>query len=211
MIQDIYSPLNKSAFYMIQRRQRLIRAILAASYSDVSKLKLLEIGCGSGQWFTEFQTYGFRVKNLSGIELDESRVADANERIIGADIRSGNAAKLPWEDNTFDIVFQSTVFTSIPNKKIQEDAAKEMMRVCKDNGFILWYDFMYNSPSNKNVKGVKQHEIKALFSPWDCKFKKITLAPPIARRLVPMSWLAAEFIETICPFLRTHLLVQIKK
>ena len=211
MKQNVYSPLNKSAFYMIQRRQRLIRAILAKRYTDLSQLKLLEIGCGSGQWFTEFQTFGFRVANLSGIELDESRVADAEKRIIGADIRSGNAAALPWNDNSFDIVFQSTVFTSIPDEEIQKKAAKEMMRVCKDDGFILWYDFMYNSPSNSNVKGVKKHQIKELFNPWNCKFQKITLAPPIARRLIPLSWLVTEIVESACPFLRTHLMVEITK
>ena len=211
MKQNVYSPLNKSAFFMIQRRQRLIRAILAKRYADLSQLKLLEIGCGSGQWFTEFQTFGFRVENLSGIELDESRVKDAKKRIIGADIRSGNAASLPWQDNSFDIVFQSTVFTSIPDEDVQKKAAKEMMRVCKDDGFILWYDFMYNSPSNSNVKGVKKHQVKDLFHPWDCKVQKITLAPPIARRVIPISWLAAELIETACPFLRTHLMVQITK
>jgi ubiquinone/menaquinone biosynthesis C-methylase UbiE len=201
---SVYSPLNESAQFMIQRRHRIIRSIFASRFDSLKDCSLLEIGCGNGQWLAEFQMFGMNVSNLSGIELDASRAQDAMKRIKGADVRVGNASQLPWEDNSFDIVFQSTVFTSILDEDIRRKAASEMKRVCKLNGFILWYDFIYNSPSNPNVKGVRKNEIKNLFSPWNVKYKKVTLAPPIARRVVPVSWLAAEFLETFSPFLRTH-------
>lgn len=201
---DVYSPLNPAAQFMIQRRHRLIRAVFADHFSSMEKCRLLEVGCGNGQWLAEFQMFGLNVMNLSGIELDEARVKNAQERIKGADIRAGNAAELPWDDNSFDIVFQSTVFTSILDREIRRKAAEEMMRVCRPEGFILWYDFIYDSPSNPNVKGVGKKEIKELYSPWKLRYKKVTLAPPLARKLVPVSWLAAEILESFCPFLRTH-------
>ena len=201
---------------MIQRRTREIRRIIENSLGkstdyDLSDVKLLEIGCGNGQWLAEFQTFGIRAANLAGIELDKTRADIAEARIKGADIRTGNAASLPWSDKTFDIVFQSTVFTSITDDETKSKAASEMMRVCKDDGFILWYDFAYNSPSNPNVKGVPAPEVRKLFHPWSCDIRKITLAPPIARRLVPLSWLMAEALETFFPFLRTHLIAEIRK
>jgi len=215
-LKNIYSPLNPSAFFMMQRRQREIRKILERSFGestgyDLSKLKLLEIGCGWGQWFTEFQSFGIRVENLAGIELDEDRAESAKKRIIGADIQTGNAAELPWDDDSFDIVFQSTVFTSILDSKIKEKAASEMMRVCKSDGFILWYDFAFDSPANPNVKGVDKREIRKLFEPYKFEIRKVTLAPPIARRVVPCSWMLAEIFETLFPLLRTHLIAKISK
>ena len=206
---NIYSPLNPSALFMIQRRHREIRKILASFPLDMKDVKLLEIGCGGGQWLAEFQMFGLLVSNLAGIELDEERAKFAKERIIGADIRAGNGASLPWEDSSFDIVFQSTVFTSILDDETKQKVAEEMKRVCKPNGLILWYDFAYNSPNNSNVKGVKKSEIRHLFNGWNCEIRKVTLAPPIARRVVPFCWLLAEKLESFFPWFRTHLIAKI--
>ena len=213
-LNKIYSPLNNAALFMIQRRQREIRRILESSFGestgyDLSALKLLEIGCGNGQWLAEFQTFGLNVANLAGIEIDEERAKSAKKRIIGAEIKCGTAAELPWADNSFDIVFQSTVFTSILDDETKQAVASEMKRVCKDDGFILWYDFAFNSPSNPNVKGVDKCEIRKLFAPYKCEIRRITLAPPIARRVVPFCWMLAEKLETFFPFLRTHLIAKI--
>ena len=201
---------------MIQRRQREIRRILESSFGEstdynLSDIKLLEIGCGNGQWLAEFQTFGVHVANLAGIEIDEKRAKFAEKRIVGAEIKCGTAAKLPWPDNSFDIVFQSTVFTSILDDETKAAVASEMKRVCRDSGFVLWYDFAFNSPSNPGVKGIKKCEIRKLFDPWICEIRKITLAPPITRRVVPFCWMLAEKLETFFPFLRTHLIAKIQK
>jgi ubiquinone/menaquinone biosynthesis C-methylase UbiE len=207
--QNIYSPLNPAALFMIQRRHRDIRRILASYAGAMKDVKLLEIGCGHGQWLAEFQMFGLHVANLAGIELDEERAKFAGKRIVGADVRAGNAVTLPWDDNSFDIVFQSTVFTSILDDEIKQKVADEMKRVCKPDGFILWYDFAYNNPKNPDVKGVKKCEIRKLFKDWNCEIRKVTLAPPIARRTVPFCWLFAEKLETFFPCLRTHLIAKI--
>lgn len=208
---DIYSPLNDAAFFMIQRRHREIRRILADCKKPMKKVKLLEIGCGNGQWLAEFQMFGLQVKNLAGIEIDKKRAKSAKKRIIGADIRAGDAAALPWKDNSFDIVFQSTVFTSVLDDELKQQIADEMKRVCKNKGFIIWYDFAFDNPNNPDVRGVKQSEICKLFTPWNCEISKVTLAPPIARRIVPKSWSCAEDLETFFPFMRSHLIARIRK
>ena len=204
--------MHPAAFFMIQRRQREIRRILASAYPDgVEKVSLLETGCGNGQWLAEFQTFGFMPENLSGIELDGKRAEFAKRRIQGSDIRHGNAAELPWQDDSFDIVFQSTVFTSVKDADTRKRIASEMKRVCRKNGFILWYDFIYDSPKNPDVSGVGKQEVAALFSPWTCEFRKITLAPPLARAIAPYSPLAADMVETFFPFLRTHIIAVIRQ
>ena len=86
-----------------------------------------------------------------------------------------------------------------------------MWRVVKPGGVILWFDFRINNPRNKNVRGISSKEIYSLFP--DCsirRLRRVTLAPPLARRIVPVSWIAASCLEKI-PFLRTHYLGIIRK
>ncbi len=207
---DIYSPLHPAALFMIQRRQRLIREILAAAFPQgCADRRLLEVGCGNGQWLAEFQMFGFRAANLAGIELDSQRATTAAQRILGADIRPGDGAALPWPDGAFDVVFQSTVFTSILDAGIRQRVAAEMQRVCAPSGFILWYDFTVDNPRNPAVKGISARAVARLFAPWRCTARSVTLAPPVARRIAPRCWSLAEDLETFLPFLRTHLVARI--
>lgn len=80
--------------------------------------------------------------------------------------------------------------------------------MAKENGLILWYDFKYNNPSNKDVKGVNKREIKELFP--DAKkiiFHNVTLAPPIGRRVGKFY----NLVNLLFPFLRTHIIAEIYK
>ena len=72
-----------------------------------------------------------------------------------------------------------------------------MLRVLKTDGIILWYDYHMNNLQNPNVKGVKKKEIYKLFPDCDVYLKRITLAPPITRAIVPSSWLACYFLEKL--------------
>jgi len=105
---------------------------------------------------------------------------------------------------------QFTVFTSVLQKGIKKDIAKEMLRVLKKAGIIIWYDFSYNNPRNPDVKGIKKKEIVNLFPNCKFTFKRVTLAPPIARFIAPRSWLLCYLFEKLS-FLCTHYLVIIRK
>jgi len=93
---------------------------------------------------------------------------------------------------------------------MKKDIAREIIRVLKDDGIVLWYDFRYNNPWNPDVKGVNKKEIIELFGDCDYYFSSVTLAPPIARAIAPVSRLICEVLVKI-PFLRTHYLAVIKK
>ena len=51
---------------------------------------------------------------------------------------------------------QSTCFTSILDQEMKKSIAREVLRVLKDEGIILWYDFRYNNPKNPDVKGIEK-------------------------------------------------------
>jgi hypothetical protein len=83
-----------------------------------------------------------------------------------------------------------------------------MLRVLRPSGLILWYDFWLN-PVNPQTRGIRPAEIKRLFPNCRYEFHRITLAPPIARRLVPISWGLCLFLEGLKIF-NSHYLVAIR-
>ena len=73
---------------------------------------------------------------------------------------------------------------------------------------ILSYDFWLN-PTNPQTRGIRPAEIKQLFPNCHYEFHRITLAPPLARRLAPVSWGLCLFLESLKIF-NTHYLVAIR-
>ena len=171
---------------------------------------ILEIGCGMGNWLVDLGKWGAKRQNLSGIDLDQGRIEKAKSRLTGADLRHGNAACLPWAPESFDLVFQFTVFTSVSDGELKKKIAMEMSRSVKSGGLIIWYDFFVNNPWNSYVKGVSKKEIARLFPDAKVVFKKITLAPPLTRMLAPISKRICGFLENLSIF-NTHYLAVIQK
>jgi hypothetical protein len=56
-----------------------------------------------------------------------------------------------------------------------------------------------NNPRNRDVRAVPKSEVQQLFPHAAIHFRRVTLAPPLARRL----WAAYHWINL--PWLRTHL------
>src|SRR5262249_55866924 len=147
---------------------------------------------------------------LFGIDLDESRIETARGRLPGAHLTCGDAQRLPWPESFFDLVSQFTLFTSVLAPSVKQSIAAEMIRVLKPGGVILWYDFRHNNPRNRNVRGIEAAEIRDLFPGCTVKLRRVTLAAPLARLIVPFSRKLALLLERV-PFLRTHYLGIIQK
>ncbi len=207
-----YSRLNAVVNLTLQERQRaLIRLLAQNGLRSIEHLKVLEVGCGSGANLLELIELGSSPENLVGNELLEKRLMIARKRLPeSVQLLLGDASKLDLQTESFDIVYQSTVFSSILDDDLQADLAKEMWRLVKPQGGILWYDFVFNNPTNPDVRGVPVHKIKTLFPTGKLKFEKVTLAPPIARRVVTFSPYLYGALNAL-PFLRSHVLCYIKK
>ena len=104
-------------------------------------------------------------ENLVGDEFLEDRAEVARRRLPeGIKILVGDAAEVNLEEGPFDIVYQSTVFTSILDDGFQQKLADRMWKLVKPGGGVLWYDFIYNNPNNPDVRGVplKAHSGKLI-------------------------------------------------
>lgn len=207
-----YSWFNPAYQLMIREcERRILDRLTEVGFADLQSKTVLEIGCGRGYWLREFVKWGARPENVTGIDLLMDRVAQARELCPpGVRIHCGSAAKLPFPGESFDIVLQATVFTSILDRELQQLVAAEMLRVLKSDGLILWYDYHMNNPGNADVKGVKAKDIRALFPNCQIHLERVTLAPPLARLLARYSYLACWILEKFPP-LCSHYLGVIRK
>lgn len=153
------------------------------SSCDLKNIHILDAGCGRGFWIEWLINKGADPRMIKGIDISAERIAEARQRFSGVEFVCGNAARLPWQDGAFDMVMQSTLLTSVIDDTVKKAVCTEISRVLKNEGFIVWYDFFYNNPFNKNVRGIGTREMRRLFPGFSVRLKKITLAPPLARML----------------------------
>lgn len=201
---------DSAHFFRLQQRYWTMLSLFQRhGINDLSEMQILDIGCENGQLLREFIQWGAVPKNLYGIELRQAPVERARMLNPYMDIRCGSATELPWADGCMDLVCQNTVFSSILDRDMKKTIASEMVRVLKAKGTIFWYDFWLN-PTNRETRGIRPAEIKELFPDCNCEFYRITLAPPITRSLVSISWGLCLFLEGLKIF-NTHYLVVIRR
>ena len=194
--------------YVNNVREELKKTIhlqLKKYYSEFGDISILEIGAGNGSNAHIFESLGFNLSNIFFNELIEDRIKAIKINFPDNIVYEGDAIIAPM-DKKFDIVFQSTVFSSILNQSDRVNLANRMWSLLNPGGVILWYDFIYNNPKNKDVRKVTKKELKKLFSEASLfDLKKITLAPPVGRKVKRFYKLFNVSI------LRSHILVLIKK
>lgn len=208
---DLYAAWQPASRFMLESRNR-VGAMMLRSLGVFPNPgdQCLEVGFGNIGWLRELIGWGVSESKLHGIELDPSRANKARAILPAADLRTGDAVELPWNNETFKLVIASTLFTSVLDNDVRGLIADEIVRVLQPGGALLWYDFTYNNPRNPNVRGIGRAEIKKLFPALRGKIRTVTLAPPLARLIAPRWWTLATFLEAI-PLLRTHLLAVLIK
>lgn len=114
---------------------------------------VLDAGCGFGQWTLALSQLN---KEIEALELNETRIETCKTlfkelQIKNTKFKKGNIECLPYQDNTFDLVFSySVIFLSDYRK-----ALKEFYRVMKSGGKLYfntnglgWY--LYNLMDGHN-------------------------------------------------------------
>ena len=178
---------------------------------DLAALRLLEVGCGSGGNLLELLRLGFRPEHVAGAELLPERLAAARATLPAATVlHGGDATALALEAQSQDIVFVSTVFSSLLDDAFQQRLAETMWRWVRPGGGVLWYDFTVDNPANADVRGVPLARVHELFPQGRVQSERVTLAPPLARRVVRLHPALYTVFNSI-PWLRTHRLAWIAK
>ena len=209
---DRYSALRPEVWQMLQERQRtMLRLLRRRGINDVSQLQLTEVGCGTGGNLLEFLRLGFPPEHLIGIELVPERHALARHVLPAAtQVWLGDAMHAPVAAASQDLVFQSTVFSSLLDDDFQGQLANKMWQWLRPGGAVLWYDFTFNNPHNADVRGVPLRRVRELFPSAQIRAQRVTLAPPLARAACRLHHSLYTFFNAL-PMLRTHVLAWVEK
>ena len=99
---------------------------------ETTNMRILEIGCGPGA-LSESLHRQFPKAHITAIDRDSSFISFARENIPGIDFREGDATRLPFEDQSFDVTISNTV-----QEHIEPTAFwGEQHRVLKSGGVCL--------------------------------------------------------------------------
>lgn len=123
----LYSLWNKGHLFYIQELERgLIGLLSEHGLTSLEGKQILEVGCGSGRWIRKFLELGANPDNLVGIDILDWRI-DAARRTCPENVRleCSNAEQLEFSDESFDVIAQFTVFSSILDSNIRKKVASE--------------------------------------------------------------------------------------
>ena len=147
---------------------------------------MLDVGCGDGAGLVSFLNYGFEPDRLYGIDIMPELIVAAQKKLPNATLVCGDAAKMEFQTNTFDLVMESTMFIQLLDDMIANTIASEMLRVAKSGTFVMLVDWRYDY-GHPEYKAVTSQRIKKLFQVGD-RSRLIgsirgALVPPIGRRI----------------------------
>ena len=212
---SLYGILRPEVALSTQEWQRkmlfLLGGVCGFSDADLPMLKLVDVGCGYGGHLLDFLRFGFAPQYLTGIELLPDRAAVARAKLPQSlHIHEGDASSAALLPGSQDIVFQSVVFSSLLDDGFQQTLANRMWEWLRPGGGVIWYDFIYRNPSNPDVRAVPLKRIQMLFPHGSVTSQRVTLAPPVSRRVCKITPMAYPLFNAL-PFMRTHLLCWIHK
>jgi ubiquinone/menaquinone biosynthesis C-methylase UbiE len=199
----LWDPANQGYARLSRDRDVRTASLLRACLSE-GTTQVLDVGCGDGGMALVARAQGVAA-DIVGVDLVPERVARARERAPWATFVEASADALPFEDGSFAAATALTVFSSLPSSELEAAVAREIGRVLRPGGWLIWYDLRISNPRNPSVHGLSRARIAALFPGWRRDLRSITLAPPIARRLGPATPVLYPLLEAIPP-LRTHLI-----
>ena len=143
--RDIPPEERKAFFDELERERYSLEPYIKefARFSQGAGQRLLEVGVGAG---TDFVNWVRNGAIATGVDLTEAGVALTKERLalegLHADVHVADAEKLPFQNDSFDIVYSYGVIHHSPDT---QRAVDEVWRVLKPGGKALV--MIYRVPS----------------------------------------------------------------
>jgi ubiquinone/menaquinone biosynthesis C-methylase UbiE len=163
-IVDIFDK-ERYMFKYQKEKHKLESKIVIRAISKEEKIKILDVACGTGRLVPTI----FKKNNNAeyfGLDTSKEMLAWLQEKVKKLNIQNkvklviSDATKIPFKDETFDIVFTYHLLWHLPFEE-QEKIIREMLRVTKRGGIliidILNKEFFWEKI--KNFFGIKSKEI----------------------------------------------------
>ncbi|QOY95195.1 class I SAM-dependent methyltransferase [Massilia sp. UMI-21] len=208
---DRYAWHRPEILQQVAARSRAFAALLSESVGgDLSGLRVLDVGCGTGGFLRQLIDWGADPARLTGTELQQDRLDHAQRFTAGGvNWRLGTLDTMGLRG--FDLVTTQTVFSSILDAGLRRDLAAQMWRALRPGGWVLVFDFRYDNPRNPNVRKVTRAELDAFWPGARSRYRTLMLAPPIHRLLARAPWMLSDLLTALAPPLRSHFMYMVQK
>jgi ubiquinone/menaquinone biosynthesis C-methylase UbiE len=206
----IWRPDSRASRFMADRKWELIETVLRRERVDVRSARILDLGVGTGMDSARFSSLTFRPECFIGLDMLERYARTARASHPWMSTLAGDAGSLPFQDRRFDLVYQSTMLSSVPDPAHRARIFREVDRVLASGGAFLSYDTRYPNPWNPHTRPIRAAELRGAFRGWVVKVWSTTVIPQMLRALAPLSLTVCRFLERV-PVLRSHLLILARK
>lgn len=152
--------------------------------------RLLDLGCGTGSLLVVAKSKYPNV-DMAGVDIDSKVLEIAQKKIQKSNLNikliKSSADKLPFTDNSFDVVVSTLVFHHLPTD-VKKAALKEIYRILKKDGRFLLADFgklngflkiiyylevLFRIPEAKTAKDNVEGKIPEYLKQANFKFKEV--------------------------------------
>lgn len=129
-------------------RSEINQVFLEGIQKDV---KILEVGCNIGNQLLLLQQQGFQ--NLSAVEIQSYALNAARVRVSCAEFKQASALALPFENESFDLVFTSGVLIHIA----PEDLSRAMNEIYRCSRQYIWgAEYFSAEPASVTYRGYEK-------------------------------------------------------
>ena len=96
----------------------IVRAMRRVAH-DPAAATVLDVGCGEGGDLPLLLRLRYDPEKITGIDILDERVAQARKRHPQMRFVVGDASRLEFADGSFDLVFESTMFATLPDNDLE--------------------------------------------------------------------------------------------
>lgn len=164
---------RNSAFYA-RRKAEILEEIVGRGQGSLRGLSLLDVGCGTG---TTDQVLAPRVRRLHGVDVSEEMLIKAQRNVPSAEFSWYDGKKLPFDDETFDIVVAICVLHHVPTSE-RFKVVSEMVRVVQREGVVAVFEHNPYNPLTRHAVNTCDLDRDAVLLPP----AKRSIAEGISRR-----------------------------
>lgn len=170
LYENPYSLINPIGFYGSMKIRQVFYEVLRKLKNnriDLSKEKILDVGCGKGDLTRYFADLFLKPEQIYGMDLSQYRISQAKSLHPGITYFLDDIVRMRNSlQGEFGLITAVDVFMHLDREEQILSGLENIYRLLKENGIFIWYDAVakdhYISDHDAEVNGFHPNQMKEL-------------------------------------------------